>query len=160
MLLVSDPGGNPVPGVTVTFSAPASTGSGACSIPIASAAGEPPDGRPITVSSSSSATSNVFIRLSSSGCTVGMPSSNIWMQKGHAVATICAPTAPDHPGITAETGPAQVFVVDDEAQWFDEMQRGVGGDAQTADRAGIGGNFGRDQDDLHGGVTPVRCRAG
>ena len=60
-------------------------------MPIASAAGEPPEGRPMTVSSSSSATSKVFMRLSSSGCTVGMPSSNIWMQNGQAVAMICAP---------------------------------------------------------------------
>ena len=36
--------------------------------------------------------SNAWIeRVSSSGCTAGMPSSNIWMQNGQAVATMLAP---------------------------------------------------------------------
>jgi len=72
-------------------SARAGAAAGEDAVSIAAAAGEPPLGRPMTVSSRSSATSKVFIRFSSSGSTVGMPSSNIWMQKGQAVAMIFAP---------------------------------------------------------------------
>src|SRR5207244_1319495 len=48
-----------------------------------------------------------------------------------------------------EAGAAKVPVVDGEAERVDQVERRAGGEAEPADRAGILGDLGGDEDDVH-----------
>ena len=56
-----------------------------------------------------------------------------------------------------ETGAFQLGVIDFEAEWIDQMQGGLGGQAQAANGPGVVGNFRFDQNNLeivrHGAVS-------
>ena len=59
-----------------------------------------------------------------------------------------------------QAGPAQVGVVDREAEGFDEVEAGSGGGAKAGDVAGVGGDFGRDEDDVERGGGPAEVKMG
>ncbi len=63
------------------------------------------------------------------------------------------PSGPSSPGDEfpiIHASPSKSFVIDLKPQRLDEMEGGTGGRAQTGDVARIGGDFGFDEDDIHG----------
>jgi hypothetical protein len=59
-----------------------------------------------------------------------------------------------------EAGAAELGVGDLEAEGFDEMEAGAGGGAEARDVAGVGGNFGVDEDDIERDGRPAEIEYG
>ena len=59
-----------------------------------------------------------------------------------------------------EAGAAELGVGDLETEGFDEMQAGAGGGAEAGDVAGVGGDFGADEDDVEGDLRPAEIEFG
>ncbi len=67
------------------------------------------------------------------------------------------PEIPFQVGPVVQSRAAQMCVVNEESQWLDEMEGCVGVDAESADGAGVLGDFRRHQDDMEGDLA-VHCR--